>query len=188
MRESQSPSFSAPVRCQVLRYPHNERCELRSIDRSYKPKQYDIETVVHISNEPLIYNRLFKNKNNGQPYTPADAERFFLWAQEGWARHEWFVFLVRDSHKTIIAAIDIKSTDLDGAEVGYWASASSPGIMTNTLLQVCQLARDGGYTRLTTMIAPDNEHSIRVTKRSGFVLDGERLHRQQRYLQFSKVL
>ncbi len=148
------PHFSPPILRTILRYPSNEPCELQSLDSSMQLTNADIEAVVNICNEKLVYNVLFSRILNGQPYSKAGAERFFAWACEGWDTNSWFVFIIRNSRKDIIAAIDIKSNTTDAAETGYWASASSPGIMTNAMFQLCDLAKEAGYRSLYALVAP----------------------------------
>ena len=45
--------------------------------------------------------------------------------------------------------------------------------MTNTVLVLCQVAKEAGYLRLFACIAIDNEKSIRVVQKAHFVQDGE---------------
>ena len=178
------PHFSVPISQAVKRFGSNERCELRSADGTLNATRRDIETVAEICNEPLIYNRLFRTNFKGQLYTPEHAEKFLQWAREGWQKNAWFVFLIRDAAHQIVAAIDIKTPTLAEAEIGYWASASYPGVMTNTVVELCRVAEGAGYRRLFAVIEPDNERSISVIKRAGFLSDGEMVRNEKRYLRF----
>lgn len=178
------PHFIVPISQAVKRFGSNERCELRSADGTLNATHRDIETVAEICNEPLIYNRLFKTIFKGQVYMPEHAEQFLQWAREGWQKNAWFVFLVRNAAHQIVAAIDIKTPTLAEAEIGYWASASYPGVMTNTVVELCRVARGAGYRRLFAVIEPDNERSISVIKRAGFLSDGEMVRNEKRYLRF----
>lgn len=81
-----------------------------------------------------------------------------------------------------------RETLIMGAEIGYWARASSSGIMTNTVLELCELAKEAGYQRLLALVAPENEKSIRVTMRAGFVRADDVMRNGRRYLQFTKHL
>jgi hypothetical protein len=40
----------------------------------------------------------------------------------------------------MVGAIDIQLAMTDEAEIGYWASSESPGMMTNTVLVLCLVA------------------------------------------------
>ncbi len=183
-----SPHFELPIERVVVHFGHGERCELRSVDRTYQLTDEDAETVAAIANEDLIYHRLFRERFNGRPYTKEDAYQFFAWAQERWSHNESFVFFVRNERKRIVGAIDIKSATTDAAEIGYWASAESPGIMTNTVLVLCQVAKEAGYLRLFACIAINNEKSIRVVQKAHFVWECEIVRNNRPYLKFTKVL
>ncbi len=183
-----APHFVASLRRPVLRFPTQEPCVLQALDESATVTPQDEATIVTICNEPLIYHRLFRKVLGGQPYSLAKAQGFVHWAQQGWRDRSWFVFLLRDSTGQIIAAIDIKSADTDGAEIGYWASASRPGIMTNAVLQLCEVAREAGYRRLFALIVPDNAQSLGVVGRAGFVQTEDVTRDGTHYLQFARSL
>ncbi len=182
------PHFVVPVSRPVLRHGTNEECELRSTDSTLKLTGRDAEQVAAICNEALIYNRLFSTIFKGQVYTPEHAEKFLQWAREGWHKNEWFVFLIRNAAHQIVAAIDIKSPILAEAEIGYWASANYPGVMTNAVVELCRVAREAGYRRLFAVIEPDNERSIGVIQRAGFLTDGEMVRNEKQYLRFIREL
>ncbi len=188
MQTPAHPHFVLPVQHPVVRFGQEERYELRSVDRTLALTAEDAETVTAITNEDLIYNRLFRERFNGQPRTPGDARQFFAWAREGWEKNAWFVFVVRDAKTRIVAAIDIKSAMTAEAEIGYWASSRSPGLMTNTVIVLCQVAKEAGYRRLFARIAADNEKSLQVVQRAHFVLEGEVVDDNRPYLKFTKVL
>jgi RimJ/RimL family protein N-acetyltransferase len=182
------PSFVTPLHRPVLRFWDGKPCAFQSMDESVPVTDEDVEALVTTCNEPLIYHRLFQKKLQGRPYSRADAERFFAWAHQGWKRRTWFVFLIRDPHHKLIGAMDIKSSHIPGAEIGYWASATSSGIMTNALLQLSGLAKEAGYQRLLALIAPENEKSMRVVMRAGFVQTNDVMRNGRQYLQFTKNL
>ncbi len=60
--------------------------------------------------------------------------------------------------------------------------------MTNTVIQLCQVAKEAGYRRLFALIEPDNEQSVRVVLRAHFVQEGDALGNNRRLLQFAKML
>jgi RimJ/RimL family protein N-acetyltransferase len=161
---------------------------LQSVDESVPVTDEDVEALITACNEPLIYHRLFQKRLHGRPYLRADAEHFFAWAHEGWKNKAWFVFLIRDPYYTLAGAIDIKSSYISDAEIGYWARANSSGIMTNALIQLSQLAKEAGYQRLIALIAPDNEKSIRVAMRAGFFQINDVMRNDRQYLQFNREL
>ncbi|HLZ56500.1 MAG TPA: GNAT family N-acetyltransferase [Ktedonosporobacter sp.] len=182
------PQFVAPIRRRVLRFPMNEPCELQSLDSTFEPSAADLDMVTSIANEELVYRMIFQKRLNGQPYPRERARNFFIWACEGWRKNEWFVFVVRDAHNHILAAIDIKSNDLEGAEIGYWATAKQPGVMTNTVLQLTDIAREAGYRKLYALVRPDNDRSAGVLRRAGFTDAGNETRDETVYLKFAKTL
>lgn len=185
MENSPSPHFIAPIRKTILRFPENEVCEMQSLDRTFELTDEDLDTVVATSNEPHLYNMVFRRVLNGQPYLKPRAEYFFSWGREGWDTNGWFVFAIRNSQKKIIAVIDIKSNTTAAAEIGYWASASSPGVMTNAVLQLCELAKEAGYASLFALVVPENLKSARVLQRAHFVEEERELIKEgRRYRKF----
>lgn len=182
------PHFATPLRRPVLRFPTQEPCVLQALDDNVAWTPRDESAIVAICNEPLIYQRLFRKRLGGQPYSLAEARGFLRWAQQGWRDRSWFVFLLRDSHTQVAAAIDIKSVHTEGAEIGYWASATRPGIMTNAVLQLCDVAREAGYRRLFALIAPDNTQSLGVVRRAGFVQAEDVMRDDTHYQQFARDL
>lgn len=185
---SSLPHFGTALRRLVLSFPTQERCILQALDETIALTHEDETIIAAICNEPLIYDRLFHRRLNGQLYSIGDAQGFLRWAQQGWSDHSWFVFLLRNSNDQIVGAVDIKSAHTDGAEIGYWASASSPGVMTNAVLQVCEVAKEAGYRRLFALIAPDNERSLGVVRRAGFVQTEDVARGNASYLQFARSL
>ena len=69
--------------------------------------------------------------------------------------------------------MDIKSHDLAGAEIGYWAAAAHSGIITPALGAVCGLAQAAGYKSLFAYVVPHNNRSIRVLESNGFALESK---------------
>jgi RimJ/RimL family protein N-acetyltransferase len=185
---SSPPHFPASLRRVVRRFPTEEPCILEALDENGAWTPQDETSLVTICNQPLIYQRLFRKSLGDQPYSLAQAQGFRRWAQQGWRDRSWFVFLLRDSHDQIVGAIDIKSDNTEGAEVGYWASATSPGVMTNAVLQLCEVAREAGYRRLFALIAPDNVQSLGVVSRAGFVQTEDATRDGTYYRQFARSL
>jgi RimJ/RimL family protein N-acetyltransferase len=163
------PHFPAPLHRRVLRYPTQECCILEPLDINSSWTSQDETDVVTICNQPLIYERLFRRALGDQPYSLSQAQSLHRWAGQGWRDRSWFVFVLRDADGQIVAAIDIMPDNTEGAEIGYWASAASPVIMTNAVLQLCEIAREAGYRRLFAVIAPDSVRSLAVVSRAGFV-------------------
>jgi RimJ/RimL family protein N-acetyltransferase len=159
--------FPVPVRTSFLRYPDNQpavltSAELGSISGS------DVDRIASICAEPEVYKMLFEEMLGGRPYQREDAAIFAQFAGAGWERNEMFVFLVRDVTDRIVAAVDIKSANLNSSEIGYWASAHHPGYMTNAVLALSSLARGVGYKSLYARTKLSNFRSQLVLRRAGF--------------------
>lgn len=148
-----------------------------------------VENIVAICNEPGIYDVLFRKRCAGTPYTTDSALSFLQWAAKGWAEKAYFVFAVLDGQGNQIGAVDIKSANLDGAEVGYWASARHQGVMTPAVGVLCQLAKRAGYRALTALTDVSNLRSQKVLLNNGFAQQPEMVLRNERHLLiFRKML
>ena len=130
-----------------------------------------LSEIVRICNEPAIYRWLFSRPLNNQSYTIDKAAEWLLWSKEGWQANTHFCFITLDAQDSIVAACDIKSSDVDGAEMGYWASASHRGIMTNTVSAVLHEAAKAGFRSLMARAQHANLSSKAVMNRVGFLPD-----------------
>lgn len=186
--ESIAPTFKVPVRVEVRKYPANEVYMIQSVDNDSVFSEEDYQTITKICSQELIYDRLFKELFNGEPYTMDKAKGFVSRARDGWQNNDKFVFLIRNDKGKIVAAMDIKSDNTEEAEIGYWASKDEPGIMTNSVVALCQIAKEAGYKSLYGLTVPDNEKSQKVLARSGFEKAGEVKERNKTYIKFTKIL
>lgn len=149
----------------------------------------DINKIVKICNQKDTYELLFRERLNNRPYTKNDAEDFLDWVKVGWKDQTHFVFFVRKTDAEIIGAIDIKSANLNRAEVGYWADENYRGFMTNTLKELIKLAKDAGFIKLFAGVRTDNKKSIRVLERTGFMKIGvEKEVKGHPHLEYEKTL
>lgn len=128
-----------------------------------------LASVVNVCNEPHIYNWLFFDRLKGKPYPPQDATYFVEWGSQGWQNNTHFVFVATDQEGRAAAAADIKSTDVDGAEIGYWCSAAHSGLMTNVVQIMLNEGHRAGFNRFFARIKKDNHASKAVVLRLGFV-------------------
>jgi RimJ/RimL family protein N-acetyltransferase len=132
-----------------------------------------VRDIVAACNEPQIYRILFESLLGGRPYGEDDAWRFLEWGEEGWSQGSRFAYVLADEAGAIVGAIDIKSADLESAEIGYWLSAAHTGAMTNTVCALCELARRAGYHALHALVLPGNTRSAAVLLRAGFERSGQ---------------
>lgn len=130
-----------------------------------------VAEIVRICNEPAIYRWLFSSGLKGQPYTKEKAIEWLTWSAEGWRANTHFCFIALDSKGAIVAACDIKSADVNGAEVGYWASSAHRGIMTNIVTTVIREAAKAGFMSLMARAQYENVRSKNVMTRVGFLPD-----------------
>ena len=158
---------------EIVNFKTGEKCRLVSSENPEQINEKDIAKIVKICNQRAVYDFLFVERCSGKPYTEADAKGFVQWAAEGWRDQKWFVFLIRNSQDEIVGCIDIKSNNLEMAEIGYWADMNFPGIMTNAAKKVVELATKNGFKNIYATTRPDNERSQMVLLRNGFVRDGE---------------
>ncbi|GCE30883.1 hypothetical protein KDA_63670 [Dictyobacter alpinus] len=188
MSMQNSPQFNLPVQHIVLRFPDNQPYQLRSLDASFPNTAAARQDLIAASNEPFLYDRIFRERLKGKPYDEERAAYFLGWGPEGWKNNAWFVFVVLNPEGRIVATIDIKSNQLNGAEIGYWCSEQASGIMTNTVLALCDIAREAGFRHLYARIAPDNARSIGVITRSKFTPAGTEIRNGRNLLRFNKIL
>ncbi len=147
--------------------------EVLRVDDTFEVTDSDIQRIVEVCNQKAIYELLFKERLEGNPYKEESARKFINWAKEGWSHETHFVFLIRNAQGEIIGAIDIKSPDIEAGEVGYWMDEKSPGYMTNALIGLTKVAQAAGYKKLIAFTKKINEPSKRVLLRAGFEYVGE---------------
>jgi len=165
--------FKSPINANVARFPDFTEFKFESADMSRNFSQADLEQIVSICNEDFVYKMLFSDLFKGRPYKYKDAQFFINKAQTGWENNNAFVFFVRDEEHNLVAAIDIKSAGLEGAEIGYWASKEYPGIMTQAVKKLCEIAKEAGYKKLWATTKLENQKSQNVLTRAGFSDLGE---------------
>ena len=130
-----------------------------------------LSSLVSICNEQQIYSWLFKSLFEGKPYAEENAKSFFDFGLGGWSKRSHFIFLLVEEDGNVVAAIDIKSSDVEKAEVGYWSSLHHRGCMTNTAKALLDIAKEAGYKSLYGRVKKGNDNSSGVLLRSGFVFD-----------------
>jgi RimJ/RimL family protein N-acetyltransferase len=128
----------------------------------------DIKKITEICSQSNTYESLFKERFEGKPYTEKDARDFISWVEDGWKNQTHFVFFIRKSNSEIIGAVDIKSADLNRAEVGYWADENHKGFMTSAVNELSVLAKEVGFSKLFAGVLKTNTKSIGVLERAGF--------------------
>ena len=132
----------------------------------------EVADLIAACNEPLIYEWLFRERLEGQPYTEAQAASFFDWTRSGWRNNAHFVFALRSPCRRLVGLLDIKSADPTASEVGYWLSGKHRGLMGAALDALATLAHDAGYRSLYARIRPGNGRSQAVVQRAGWVDTG----------------
>lgn len=160
--------FKTPINAVVPRFPDFTEFKFESADMSRNFSESDLEQIVSICNEELVYEMLFSDLFEGRPYAYKDAQFFITKAQTNWENNTGFIFLIRDEEKNIIATIDIKSAEFEEAEIGYWISKEYPGIMTNAVKRLTEIAKKAGYKKLWATTKLENPKSQNVLIRAGF--------------------
>jgi len=133
------------------------------------PTETNLASILAASNEPAIYEFLWRDILKGQPYPPEKAVAFLTWAKKSWDASSNFVFVVKDDSGNVVGAADIKGNDPQGAEIGYWASAAHSGIATPAVRLMCRQAALAGFTALFAFVKTSNPRSASVLERNGFV-------------------
>ncbi|MCK5212815.1 MAG: GNAT family N-acetyltransferase [Dehalococcoidia bacterium] len=164
-----SNPFGEHVDVPVERYDTGETYRMVSIDAGYAASDEDVDSIVTICNEPLVYRFLFRDRLDGRAYNERDARDFVAWARDGWLSGEHLVFLIRAPDDAIAACIDVGAVDGSGRGLsGYWSCDLHRGVVTNAMERLAVLAKDAGYRTLYTFVEEENLRSLAVFKRTGF--------------------
>jgi RimJ/RimL family protein N-acetyltransferase len=159
--------FGPHVDVVVERYGTHQRYHMQSMDAAYEASTDDVAAVLRICDEPLTWRSLFRDRLGGRRYEERDALEFIEWARHSWESGEHMVFLLRDPDGRIGACLDVKDQDESGsAYVGYWAGAHHRGVVTNAVLRLAGLAKEGGCLKFVALVDPENIRSAAVLKRA----------------------
>ncbi len=164
---------------EVNHYDLPLQVEVSPVDENHVINKRDINKIVDICNQPAIYSFLFAKRLKNQPYREDSADGFIKWAKEGWRNGQYFVFLVKNQLNEIIGAIDIKSNNPNGAEIGYWMDQNFPGYMSNIVKGLVERAKEVGFKKLIAFTQPENARSQRVLIRAGFTHLGIEDHKDE---------
>ncbi len=180
MNTPQYPDFKY---IEITNFKTGDLCQLWRVDKMNITNN-DYEQIRKICNEEAVYDYLFKEKLEGKPYPIEKAKGFIEWAKKGWDENTHFVFLVRNSEGEIVAAVDTKSNDCDGAEIGYWASEDYPGIMTNAVKAMIDVDKNAGFKSVWARVRKGNEKSYGVQERAGLKYDSDFTNDNKEYRKY----
>lgn len=183
----EKPRFNSKIDKEVLNFKTGETYHLLG-GSEMKLSEGDISRIVEICSQEEIYDFLFRRPLQGKPYTEENAKWFASWLQKGWEDNTHFVFIIRNTLDQIVGAIDIKSPDLERAEVGYWADRNSGGFVTNALHEMVSVAKDAGYKKLYAQVLPNNAKSSGVLERAGFDRQEDMQVEDRTYNFFEKII
>jgi RimJ/RimL family protein N-acetyltransferase len=169
------PHFHPPVIENFKGYKSEKQYRIISVDGSFETSENDLKTITEICNEELVYRFLFQDRLKGSAYVINDARKFVIWALDSWEKDESYFFFVRDEDNDIVACLHINSNNLDRTAIGYWVTRNAPGIMTNAVKYLCEIAKKAGYKKLYALVEPVNIKSIGVLQRNGFTYTGTRM-------------
>lgn len=190
MPEQEKPQFEGMIEKEITNFKTGEIYKfIGGQEMSFS--EDDIMQIAAICSQEEVYNILFKITFENKPYTTEDAASFVQWVEKGWNEGTHFVFFIRDAENKLVGAVDIKSPDLERAEVGYWADAHNSGFMTNALIELCSIAKDVKYKKLFGEVRPDNNKSSAVLERAGFEYVGtnqREYNKDVEYLVYEKNL
>ncbi len=177
------------TRSEIIKsFPTNQIYKLRSVDQEFLISDKIINQIVAICSQSLIYEVLFNEKLKGKPYKSENALIFLNWAKEGWSKNKWFVYLITNESGDIVGAVDIKSNNLESAEIGYWMAQNIKGVMTNAVIKLREMAKAAGYKSLYGLTVPDNIKSQNVLTRAGFQNIGKVREKAGEHVKFLKIL
>lgn len=133
----------------------------------------NINEIIEACNQESIYNILFREKFKGNKYSELNAKQFIDWAVKGWQDRAYFVYLLRLTNGKVVGCIDIKSSNLDAGEIGYWMNCNFAGYMTNAVLGIVKQAEMAGFKTLVAYTKLENRKSKGVLERAGFNYAGQ---------------
>ncbi len=187
MSPLEKPSFDNFINREILNFKTGEKYRMFG-GREMQFSEEDVSRIADICSQDEIYNILFKHIFKGASYTQESAKVFISRIEQGWKDNNFFVFITRKTNDEIVGAMDIKSANLDNAEVGYWADKNSGGFVTNQLKELVSIARQAGYKKLFADVRVGNEKSRNVLERAGFTKKGEKQVEDRQYEVFEKTL
>ena len=178
------PNFPAELQFPLLHPLSGKTYTLVRAD-TLRQTPEELTDLIAACNEPLIYGWLFRERQAGQPYDRARAASFYVWSREGWQAGSHFVFALLSPCGRLAGMLDIKGTDLEAAEVGYWLRSAHSGLMGTALDALGTLAQQAGYRLLYARVRPGNRRSVAVLERSGWLagvpdVDGTHLRYERR--------
>jgi RimJ/RimL family protein N-acetyltransferase len=120
-----------------------------------------------ICNEPRVFQLFIDIPRFKDGYTREHAKGFVESAKQGWEEDSKYTFFIKNPNDEIVACLDIKSSDINNGEIGYWASERYSGVMTNAVIKLLELAKKGGFYHLHALIKSENEKSAKVVTKAG---------------------
>ncbi len=183
-----TPTFEHIIKKEVRNFKTGEICYMEGgLEMTFSDE--DVQAITRICSQDEVYDMTFRYRMAGKPYTEEKARNFITRLQAGWRDQTRFTFIVRNSNNEIIGTIDIKSPDLDGAEIGYWSDKNSSGFMTNALNELVLVAAQAGYRTLHAKVLTHNTKSTNLLERVGFVKrDGVVMIDGGEYNEFDKTI
>ncbi|MCA9376877.1 GNAT family N-acetyltransferase [Candidatus Nomurabacteria bacterium] len=179
------------VKTEIQNYITREVGILEPLDDDCDVTAKDIQQIATICNSPTVFDMLFADLSafKGRRYGPEDAD-FFVSKK---SRAEWrdvkaFVYVARNSNGQIVCAVDIKSPEIQDAEIGYWADPDNPGWMTNSVIALTRIAKKAGFKRLFGLVRLGNVRSEKVLSNAGFTLVGEVMTNDIQYNRYEMLL
>jgi RimJ/RimL family protein N-acetyltransferase len=167
------PSLQPPLKFPVENHITNEICQIASVDQSYKESKTDIDQFTEMLNEPIIYNLFYAHKiPNHAPVTANSAQSLIKDDIKGWTEKTSYGFFIRNNEEKIIGHISLEAKDVNSAAIHYMFSENFRGVATNTVLEICELAKEAGFQKLIADTIETNEKSQGVLTRAGFTPDG----------------
>lgn len=167
------PSLRPPLKIPVENYLTKEICQIASVDQSYKESEEDVNRFTEILNEPIIYNLFYAHKiPDHAPVETNSAQSFIKDDIKGWTEKTSYGFFIRNSEGKIVGHASLEAKDATSAVIHYMFSENFRGVATNTVLKICELAKEAGFQKLIADTVETNEKSQEVLARAGFTPDG----------------
>jgi ribosomal-protein-alanine N-acetyltransferase len=138
----------------------------------------DVEQLTAIWQDPALTDRFPVDV----PFTVESARRFVASVVDSWRREVAFHLAIvsGDDPATVLGGCDLSGLDgADPPDVGYWLAPAARGRGLATLVVgalVEWAATQLSASELALEVEPDNEPSVAVAERNGFLFDGTERH------------
>ncbi len=165
---SKGPYFDIMFHKTFTHKTNGKSYEIIRADQAYI-KQEHLQRITEICNEPDILRMVQLEHPGEKSFRLNDAKTMISNARADWKASRRFMFIILEPGGIPTGVIEIKSSDLSSAEIGYWNSKRNPGLITAALKYVLEAARLAGFQNFYAETESQNLPSIRILENNNFI-------------------